>query len=71
MVHTWHDISYGENAPAVLNCVIEIPEGQTMTVNGQQAAGDWTLFIADLSAGDTATLDSWMLSFVLLLRPKS
>jgi inorganic pyrophosphatase len=27
MVHTWHDISYGENAPAVLNCVIEIPVG--------------------------------------------
>lgn len=30
--------------------------------NGQLAAGDWTLFIADLSAGDTATLDSWSLA---------
>jgi subtilisin-like proprotein convertase family protein len=30
--------------------------------NGQLAAGDWTLFISDLSAGDTATLDSWSLA---------
>jgi len=30
--------------------------------NSQLAAGDWTLFIADLSADDTATLDSWSLA---------
>ncbi len=30
--------------------------------NSQLAAGDWTLFIADLSAGDTAALDSWSLA---------
>ena len=29
---------------------------------GQVASGDWTLFIADVAGGDTATLDSWSLS---------
>ncbi|NQX02078.1 proprotein convertase P-domain-containing protein [bacterium] len=29
---------------------------------GQVASGTWTLFIADLSSGDSATLDSWSLS---------
>ena len=29
---------------------------------GQLAGGDWTLFIADLSAGETATFDSWSLA---------
>jgi subtilisin-like proprotein convertase family protein len=30
--------------------------------NSQLAAGDWTLFIADLETGGTATLDSWSLA---------
>lgn len=30
--------------------------------DGQLAAGDWTLFIADLSTDDTATLESWSLA---------
>jgi subtilisin-like proprotein convertase family protein len=30
--------------------------------SGQLASGIWTLFIADLSSGDSATLDSWSLS---------
>jgi subtilisin-like proprotein convertase family protein len=29
---------------------------------GQVAGGDWTLFIADLSGAETATLDSWSLA---------
>lgn len=29
---------------------------------GQLAGGDWTLFIADLSSAETATLDSWSLA---------
>jgi serine protease len=29
---------------------------------GQVASGDWTLFIADVAGGETATLDSWSLS---------
>jgi hypothetical protein len=29
---------------------------------GQVAGGNWTLFIADLSSGETATLDSWSLA---------
>jgi subtilisin-like proprotein convertase family protein len=31
---------------------------------GMLADGDWTLFIADLAVGDTATLASWSLSLV-------
>jgi subtilisin-like proprotein convertase family protein len=29
---------------------------------GQVASGDWTLFIADVAGGETATFDSWSLS---------
>ena len=29
---------------------------------GQVASGDWTLFIADVAGGETATLDNWSLS---------
>jgi hypothetical protein len=29
---------------------------------GQLAGGNWTLFIADLSGAETATLDSWSLA---------
>jgi len=32
--------------------------------SGMLADGDWTLFIADLGAGDTATLSSWTLAMV-------
>ena len=30
--------------------------------SGELAAGEWTLYIADLSAGDEATLESWSLA---------
>ena len=31
---------------------------------GLDADGDWTLFVADLSDGDVATLDNWSLVFI-------
>lgn len=31
---------------------------------GQVASGNWTLFIADVAGGDTATLESWNLTLV-------
>jgi len=32
--------------------------------NSQNADGNWTLFIADLSGGDVATLSNWSITFV-------
>jgi hypothetical protein len=32
--------------------------------NSLDADGDWTLFVADLSDGDVATLDNWSLVFI-------
>ena len=32
--------------------------------NGQNADGEWTLFVADLSGGDVATLSNWSITFV-------
>ena len=39
--------------------------------HNQNGVGDWTLFVADLGAGDTATLRSWSLSFTLVPEPSS
>ena len=30
MVHPWHDIDIGENAPHVVNAVVEIPRGSNV-----------------------------------------
>jgi subtilisin-like proprotein convertase family protein len=35
---------------------------RTLSFTGQVASGNWTLFIADVADGDTATLESWSLS---------
>lgn len=37
--------------------------------NGMDVNGDWTLFIADQAAGDTATLRSWSLSITVVPEP--
>ncbi len=37
--------------------------------HGQDANGDWTLFIADLSAGDVTTLTDWSLSVTVVPEP--
>ncbi|HMP83565.1 MAG TPA: proprotein convertase P-domain-containing protein [Verrucomicrobiota bacterium] len=37
--------------------------------NGQSANGTWTLFLADLSSGGTAQLDSWSLSLDVVPEP--
>jgi len=36
---------------------------------GHDADGDWTLFVADLSGGDVATLSSWSLSVTTVPEP--
>jgi subtilisin-like proprotein convertase family protein len=37
--------------------------------NGQNAEGDWTLFVADLSSGEVATLGNWGLSLTVVPEP--
>ncbi len=39
------------------------PEGPLSFLNGEDAAGIWTLSISDTFAGDQGTLNSWSLSF--------
>ncbi|MCX6880646.1 MAG: proprotein convertase P-domain-containing protein, partial [Verrucomicrobia bacterium] len=36
---------------------------------GQVADGNWTLFVADLSGGEVATLDNWSLSLTVVPEP--
>ena len=36
---------------------------------GQNTAGNWTLFVADLADGGVATLDSWSLSLTVVPEP--
>jgi len=37
--------------------------------NGGDASGNWTLFVADQSAGETSTLQSWSLSVTTVPEP--
>jgi len=38
--------------------------------DGQPAAGFWTLYIQDIAAGDTGTLDRWELHFTIAAAPE-
>jgi hypothetical protein len=38
---------------------------------GRNPNGDWTLFIADQGAGDTATLTGWTLSITAVPEPSA
>jgi len=38
---------------------------------GQIAAGEWTLFVADVAGGETATLDSWTLTLNVVPEPSA
>lgn len=46
-----------------------ISYGNLAAFNGMSAAGDWTVFFADLSAGDKATLDSFSLAITAVPEP--
>jgi hypothetical protein len=37
--------------------------------HGQEADGDWTLFVSDRATGDVASLDSWSLSLTVIPEP--
>ena len=39
--------------------------------NGQDANGDWTLYVADVASGDTAILESWTLTVTTVPEPSS
>jgi hypothetical protein len=39
--------------------------------NGLNGNGSWTLFVADLSAGETSTLQSWTLNITAVPEPSS
>ena len=39
--------------------------------NGLNAAGEWTLFVADLNPGDQSTLESWSLTITAVPEPSS
>jgi len=41
------------------------PEGSLATLNGQPAAGDWTLKVVDDAGIDIGTLDSWQLQLTV------
>ncbi len=43
----------------------------SFTQNGDNAAGNWTLFIADVAAGDTHTINSWTLEIAAVPEPAS
>jgi len=46
------------------------PRGLDLSVfNGGKADGDWTLFVADLSSGEVATLGNWGLSVTVVPEP--
>ena len=46
------------------------PDGNgSLTFGGANANGTWTLFLADLSGGDTATLNSWGLTISVVPEP--
>jgi hypothetical protein len=47
------------------------PDGGTTlaALNGVNANGTWTLFLADLSGGDTATLVSWGVDISVVPEP--
>lgn len=47
------------------------PDGGTTlsSLNGANANGTWTLFLADLSGGDTATLNSWGMDISVVPEP--
>jgi hypothetical protein len=40
-------------------------------ISGNDAAGQWTLFLADLSAGDQSTLVSWSVDITTVPEPSS
>ena len=72
-VHTGLSNTYGEQATGTyqpdgrLADPDEVLDSSPRTLSfagftGQVASGDWTLFIADVAGGETATLDSWSLS---------
>jgi subtilisin-like proprotein convertase family protein len=47
----------------------ETPDTSFASFNGQNADGDWTLFLADLSSGQTSTLNSWVLTIQTVPEP--
>jgi hypothetical protein len=60
-----HDAAFGAVTGTYLT-----DGGNTLNVfNGQTANGTWTLFLADLSGGDTSTLVSWGLDISVVPEP--
>ena len=63
------DIHYYQSESPVFNTAGQLtgtwaPDGGTTLASsfyGQDASGDWTLFIADMSSGDSGNLESWSL----------
>ena len=49
----------------------DTPTAKLDSFVGQAAEGDWTLFVADLSGGDTHTLNGWSIEIVGVPEPST